>query len=108
VGSTEDQDIPLTLALQAGEGLTAIAAGAEHSCGLVSGGSPRRWGAHDDGRLGSTTNDDATSPQSLDGDLLFTRIAVGAAHACGRTADHQVKCWGAAPASGATASAIDL
>ena len=108
VGSTADQDIPLTLALQPGEGLTVIASGAEHACGLVSGGSPRCWGAHDDGRLGTTDNEDATAPQPTDGDHLFTRIAVGAAHACGRTADHQVLCWGADPAAGATPTVIDL
>ena len=107
-GNTVDQDVPLTLDLQSGESLSTIAAGAEHACGLASGGSLRCWGAPGDGRLGMDATDDVTSPQSTDIDRAFSHITMGHSHGCGRTADHEVFCWGGAPAQGASEVEVDL
>lgn len=99
-GGTEDQDVPLTIALDAGESLVSIDAGAEHVCGIVSGGNVRCWGAFEDGRLGIDTDTDVTEPTAVDDGVQFDTVAAGTAHTCATNPEHELYCWGGAPGSG--------
>ncbi len=103
LGSTDTTDhaVPRSLALQPGQSLNFITSGSHHSCGNIPGEGPHCWGAYEDGRLGTSTGEDALQPVAIDGDEDFPEIAAGEAHVCGRTPDHHVLCWGGAPADGA-------
>ena len=100
-GDTGDHGVPRSLALQPGQSLNAITSGDLHACGNVPSEGIHCWGAGDDGRLGTTDNEDATQPGPVDSDEEFVEISAGASHTCGRTQDHRMLCWGNAPAEGA-------
>ena len=106
MGNTTDQDVPISLDLQAGESLLEITTGSIHACGRLAGGQLRCWGAHDDGRLGLVTDEDEVSPRPVDTELVFNRIAAGGGTTCGRTPDHELYCWGKSPASGVVAQEV--
>ncbi len=79
-----------------------IAAGAEHTCAVFSGGAVRCWGNGEDGRLGyaddRNVGDGVGPPVNAVGDVelpgTVTSVAAGAAHSCARLTDGSVHCWG--------------
>ncbi|MFN8508333.1 MAG: hypothetical protein U0547_12325 [Dehalococcoidia bacterium] len=74
--------------------ITAIAAGATHTCAIVSGGV-RCWGSNADGELGDGTNIGRLAPVPVAGlDSGVTAIAAGDRFSCALTSG-AVKCWGA-------------
>jgi alpha-tubulin suppressor-like RCC1 family protein len=82
----------------AGAGYTALAAGASHTCALVT-GTAFCWGKNDYGQLGrgqGTANNPAMSPVPTavqQGSLLFSNIAAGRRTTCAIAADGAY-CWG--------------
>ena len=73
---------------------TALAAGGEHSCALLSDKTVWCWGSNSNGQLGSSTAADpstATKVGSLSG---ITAISAGSFHTCAILADKTVQCWG--------------
>ncbi|MFN8650336.1 MAG: Ig-like domain-containing protein [Gemmatimonadales bacterium] len=75
-------------------GLTGIAVGNRHACGLVSGGRAVCWGDNRAGQLGDGTASNASdTPVSVAGDLSFSLLSSGAAHTCG-LAGGKAYCWG--------------
>jgi len=85
-------------------GITAIAAGARHTC-AVAAGLVYCWGANDRGQLGQpTTSRQCTvgsesiacepQPTAIDGVKGVVAISAGAAHTCARTVEGIVLCWG--------------
>ncbi len=82
---------------------TALAAGAQHTCALLTGGFLRCWGAGLDGRLGhgsdSDVGDDET-PADVDeldfGGRVVTSVFIGptASSTCAGLDDGAVRCWG--------------
>ena len=79
-------------------GVTALAAGADFTCALLSSGAVKCWGRNDNGQLGDgviaypflqKTPVDVSGLQSG-----ITSIVTGRAHACAVTATHAMKCWG--------------
>jgi hypothetical protein len=92
-------------------GVTAVAAGAQHTC-AVQGGVVKCWGANGSGQLGrgSAGASDPT-PAPVAGTLSnVIQLAAGLGHTCARTSTGAVRCWGANASgqvgSGSTSAAV--
>jgi alpha-tubulin suppressor-like RCC1 family protein len=92
-GTTEDRTAPVSV-----EGLQGtpvrIAAGAVHTCALVSDGSTYCWGQNLHGQLGDGSTQNRSTPTAVGGSLRFERIHAGGALTCGFTAAGAQHCWG--------------
>jgi alpha-tubulin suppressor-like RCC1 family protein len=91
---------------------TQVAAGGEHTCALVKGGTVQCWGANDFGQLGngSTYHDNplaymtrsatgqpsigSNTPEAVNGLTGVTAIGAGSKHTCAVIGGGAVKCWG--------------
>lgn len=93
-GSFTDRAAPVdVVGLQSG--VTAVAAGSDHTCALTSGGEVKCWGNNEKGQLGDGTNIWRTAPQDVVG-LTDEVVAItaGENHTCALTTGGEVKCWG--------------
>ena len=88
---------------------TAIAAGREHTCALLSSGEVECWGENEYGQLGDGTSTGpqicgdrelelacSTTPVPVSGVTDATAIAAGANHTCALRSSGEVECWGEA------------
>jgi len=74
---------------------TSLALGAQHTCGLTSGGTAYCWGANEEGQLGDGTfAPRRLTPTPVAGGLTFTSLALGEVHTCGLTSGGAAYCWG--------------
>lgn len=71
---------------------TAIAAGDEHSCALVTGGKIACWGSNDAGQLGIAS--DSRVPVFPDSFGTVTAISAHGATTCAVTDANEMWCWG--------------
>ncbi|MBW3609710.1 MAG: hypothetical protein KY463_15495 [Actinobacteria bacterium] len=85
----------------AGRTVTAVSAGAVHTCALLDAGAVRCWGYGGDGALGygntASIGDDETpgsvAPVEI-GSAGIAAIAAGTVHSCALLGDGTVRCWG--------------
>jgi len=81
---------------------TAISAGENHTCAVVSDGLAWCWGRGDYGQLGTGTIGDVLSPVRVNGSswgsgpdtVAVTAISTGWRHTCAVTSDGSAWCWG--------------
>ncbi len=79
-------------------GVTAVAAGGDHTCALTSGGAVECWGQNQSGALGNNSSTSSLVPVGVSGlSSGILSVASGAYHSCAKTAAATVQCWGYNP-----------
>jgi alpha-tubulin suppressor-like RCC1 family protein len=81
------------VAVSGGFTFQTIDAGGDATCGLVSGGTVRCWGANTKGQLGNGSFSNSAMPVAVAGSSLAS-VSVGASHACALTPGGVAWCWG--------------
>ncbi len=74
---------------------TAVVAGENHTCALLSGGDIDCWGANGSGQLGNGTTESSTVPVSVS--TIAGAIEIGqptASDTCARFSEGGIDCWG--------------
>jgi len=72
----------------------SLAAGAVHTCALLSGGQAYCWGQNLHGQLGDGTTENRDVPVQVSGGHSFTSLQAGGAVTCGSTEEGARYCWG--------------
>ena len=83
--------------LSAGSGVGLIAAGANHSLAVKSGGAIYAWGNNANSQLGNGNTTSSNSPGPVSGGgLSFTGavLAAGSSHTCAVRSNSATVCWG--------------
>lgn len=91
-GTTTSSTTPVNASDMA-TGVTAIIAGAYHTCAVIIGGGIKCWGNNDNGQLGNGSTNDHSIPGDVNG-LTASTIASGDDHTCALTPGGGAKCWG--------------
>jgi alpha-tubulin suppressor-like RCC1 family protein len=75
-------------------GVTAIAAGAMHTCALMNTGNVKCWGRNEDGQLGDGSIGNRYELVDVKGLSGVMALAAGGEYTCALLSTGSVKCWG--------------
>jgi alpha-tubulin suppressor-like RCC1 family protein len=77
-------------------GITALAAGGEHTCALQDNGKVWCWGRNTEGELGITSTSTTPQPSPVQTSIVTNAVAIasGLQHSCAVSADGTLYCWG--------------
>ena len=93
-GTTTDQWTP-TAVSGLSSGVTAVAAGGDHTCALTAGGGVLCWGRNQNGELGDGTTTSRNAPTPVVGlGSGVVAIAAGMSGTCAMLAGGGLACWG--------------
>lgn len=78
------------------ENAQAIAAGFEHTCVVLLGGSVQCWGSNAFGQVGKSpaSNEPVLTPHQVPSISTARSVVAGANHTCAILKDNTVRCWG--------------
>ena len=115
-GSASSSAVPVSVS--GGHAFSAIAAGAQHTCGVDSAGSAYGWGSDvadpnnpGEGTLlgtGSFIEEGSYTPVPVAGGIVFTSLQASWTYSCGRTPANAVYCWGLVPDSTINLTPFDV
>jgi alpha-tubulin suppressor-like RCC1 family protein len=92
-GTTTDRSTPVDV-VGLTTGVSAIAAGGNHTCALTTAGAVKCWGGNGFGGVGDGTTTDRSTPTDVSGITSgASAIAAGAFHSCAALGSG-VRCWG--------------
>ena len=74
--------------------VTAISAGEEHMCSLITGGTVKCWGRNHHGQLGNGNNTSSSTPVTVSNISTATVISSGDDHTCAILSENSIPCWG--------------
>lgn len=92
-GTTVNRNSPVAVS-GLSSNVSAVAAGASHTCALLASGQARCWGSNENGQLGDGTTTRRLTPVAVAGSHTFTALALGGSHTCALTTGRSIKCWG--------------
>ena len=95
-GTGVDRHAPVAVTLPSGRSAKKIAAGCDHTCGILDDDSLACWGKNIFGQLGDGGFGDQPVPRMvpLDGVTGVWELEVGCEHTCVVLEDNSRKCWG--------------
>ncbi len=91
-GTTTIRRVPVPVANLTG--VTAVAAGNEHSLALLSNGTVMAWGANREGQLGVGTTTGSRTPEAISGLSGVVAVAAGNEHSLVLLSNGTVMAWG--------------
>ena len=93
-GANLNQATPVAVTGLAGA-VTALAAGANHTCALLQSGAVQCWGDNTNGQVGDQTTVSRNVPTAINGLAGQAKgIVAGLDHTCAILNDGRVQCWG--------------
>jgi alpha-tubulin suppressor-like RCC1 family protein len=93
-GTTDNRSTPVNVSGLSG-GVTALAAGVEHTCALLNGGGVKCWGWNNYGEVGDGTTTQRNTPVDVRGLTKGIKaLDAGAYYTCALDNSGGVKCWG--------------